>query len=178
MLDFKWYVVRVISGRESKIKDHILAEIDKSGLKELVRQVIVPFEKVVQLRKGKKITREKNFYPGYILVEALLDSEVEHAIKSVNGVFDFLGTKDSAVPLRPAEITRILGKLEAANDAGTQVEMPFFVGEPVQIIDGPFSGFNGAIEEINEEKKKLKVVVKIFGRRTPVELNYMQVEKS
>jgi transcription termination/antitermination protein NusG len=178
MSDFKWYVVRVISGREAKIRDHILAEVDKSGLKEVVRQVIVPFEKVVQLRKGKKITREKNFYPGYVIVEADLDSEVEHVIKSITGVFDFLGTKDSAVPLRPAEINRILGKIEAASDQGSQVEVPFLVGEPVKITDGPFSGFNGVIEEINEEKKKLKVVVKIFGRRTPVELNYLQVEKS
>ncbi len=178
MLDYKWYVVRVISGREAKIKDHIAAEIDKSGLKELVRQVIVPVEKVVQLRKGKKIMREKNFYPGYVLVEAILDSEVEHVIKNVTGVFDFLGTKDTAIPLRQAEINRILGKMEDASEAGTQIEVPFFVGEPVTIIDGPFSGFNGVIEEINEEKKKLKVVVKIFGRRTPVELNYMQVEKS
>lgn len=178
MSDFNWYVVRVISGREGKIRDHILAEVDKSGLKDLVRQVIVPFEKVVQLRKGKKITREKNFYPGYVIVEANLDSEVEHIIKNITGVFDFLGTKDTAVPLRPAEINRILGKMEAANEVGAQVEVPFFVGEPVRIVDGPFSGFNGMIEEINEEKKKLKVIVKIFGRRTPVELNYMQVEKS
>jgi transcription termination/antitermination protein NusG len=178
MLDFKWYVVRVISGREEKIKGHIMAEVEKSKISDYVKQVIVPFEKVVQLRNGKKITKEKNFYPGYILIEAVLDSEIEHVIKNVSGVFDFLGTKDSAIPLRQTEVNRILGKIQASNEMGEQIEVPFLVGEPVKIIDGPFSGFNGIIEEINEEKKKLKVVVKIFGRRTPVELNYMQVEKS
>ena len=156
----------------------MLIEVENSNLKDYVRQIIVPVEKVVQLRNGKKITKEKNFYPGYVIVEAALTTEVHHAIKNVTGVFDFLGTKDTPVPLRPAEVNRILGKIEAASDIGEQVEVPFLVGEPVKIIDGPFSGFNGIIEEINEEKKKLKVVVKIFGRRTPVELNYMQVEKS
>lgn len=178
MLDFKWYVVRVISGREVKIKDHIIAEIENNGLNDYVKQIIVPVEKVVQLRKGKKITKDKNFYPGYVIIEAALVTEVQHTIKSVTGVFDFLGTRDEAVPLRPAEVNRILGKIEAASDIGEQVEVPYLVGEPVKIVDGPFSGFNGIIEEINEDKKKLKVVVKIFGRRTPVELNYMQVEKS
>jgi transcriptional antiterminator NusG len=178
MSDFKWYVVRVISGREEKIKDHVLLEVEKSGLTEKVRQILVPVEKVVQLRNGKKILKEKNFYPGYIIVEAKLESEVQHAIKSVTGVFDFLGNKEEPIPLRPAEVNRILGKIETATDVGETVEVPYMVGEPIKIIDGPFSGFNGIIEEINEEKKKLKVVVKIFGRRTPVELNYMQVEKS
>lgn len=177
MSDFKWYVVRVISGREVKIKDHILFEIEKSNLQHMVRQILVPVEKVVQLKNGKKVTREKNFYPGYIIIEAMLQSEVQHAIRNVTGVFDFLGSKDGAVPLRKAEINRILGKIEQATDMGEQIEVPFLVGEPIKIIDGPFTGFNGIIEEINEEKKKLKVVVKIFGRRTPVELNYMQVEK-
>jgi transcription termination/antitermination protein NusG len=178
MLDYKWYVVRVISGREEKIKGYIQTLIEKKKLTDYVRQVIVPFEKVVQMRNGKKVTKEKNFYPGYILIEAELDSEIQHQIKNVSGVFDFLGTKDTAIPLRQVEVNRILGKIQAASELGEQIEVPFMVGEPIKIIDGPFSGFNGVIEEINEEKKKLKVVVKIFGRRTPVELNYMQVEKS
>jgi len=175
--DFKWYVARVISGREEKIKDIVLLEIEKSKLKDLVRQIIVPVEKVVQLRNGKKITKDKNFYPGYIIIEAILTSEVHFTIKNTPGVFDFLGTKEGPVPLRQVEINRILGKIEQATDSGEQMDVPFMVGEPVKITDGPFNGFNGIIEEINEEKKKLKVIVKIFGRRTPVELNYMQVEK-
>lgn len=178
MLNYKWYVVRVISGREEKIKNMIELEVEKKDLKELVKQIIVPFETVVQLRRGKKITKEKNFYPGYMIVEIALGSEVEHLIKNVTGVYGFLGTKEKAVPMRQAEVNRILGKLEAASDVDEMLEVPFLVGEPIKIIDGPFNGFNGIIEEINEEKKKLKVVVKIFGRRTPVELNYMQVEKS
>jgi len=175
--EFKWYVARVISGREEKIRDIVLLEIEKSGLKDYVKQIIVPVEKVIQLRNGKKITKDKNFYPGYIIVEAMLTTEVHFTIKNVTGVFDFLGTKDAPVPLRQVEINRILGKIEQATDAGEHIDMPFLVGEPVKITDGPFNGFNGIIEEINEEKKKLKVIVKIFGRRTPVELNYMQVEK-
>jgi transcription termination/antitermination protein NusG len=178
MLDYKWYVARVISGREEKIKNYIMAEITKNKLSDSVRQVIVPFEKVVQLKNGKKITKEKNFYPGYIIIEAILNSEIVHVIKSVTGVFDFLGSKDAPTPLRQVEVNRILGKIQSYSEMGEQIEVPFLVGEPIKIIDGPFNGFNGMIEEINEEKKKLKVVVKIFGRRTPVELNYMQVEKS
>jgi transcriptional antiterminator NusG len=178
MLDFKWYVLRVISGREEKIKDLILFEVEKSGLKDYVRQVIVPVEKVVQLKGGKKITKDKSFYPGYIIIETILNTEVRHTIKSLTGVFDFLGSKDGPMPIKTSEVNRILGKIEQATDIGEQLEVPFLVGEPVKITDGPFGGFNGVIEEINEEKKKLKVVVKIFGRRTPVELNYMQVEKS
>ncbi|MEA3496118.1 MAG: transcription termination/antitermination protein NusG [Bacteroidota bacterium] len=178
MADFKWYALRVISGREIKIKDQILVELENSNYLNYVNQIIVPVEKVVQLRKGKKVVKEKNFYPGYIIVEVMLTTEVHYKIKSVVGVFDFLGTKDSAVPLRANEINRILGKMEEVTDEGEQIEVPYMVGEPIKIIDGPFNGFNGIIEEINEEKKKLKVEVKIFGRRTPVELNYMQVEKS
>ena len=108
----------------------------------------------------------------------MLDKEIVNFISRAPSVLKMVGDKTEAIPLRPEEINRILGKMEAASDVGAQVEVPFFVGEPVRIVDGPFSGFNGVIEEINEEKKKLKVVVKIFGRRTPVELNYMQVEKS
>jgi transcription termination/antitermination protein NusG len=177
-MNYKWYVLKVTSGREEKIKSHIEMEVEKSGLADSIRQVIVAIEKVVQLRNGKKITKEKNFYPGYILIEAVLDSEVEHVITNLSGVYSFLGNKNEPIPMRKSEINRILGRLEEVDNMEEQIELPFLVGEPVKIIDGPFSGFNGFIEEINEEKKKLKVIVKIFGRRTPVELNYMQVEKS
>ncbi len=178
MSEFKWYVARVLSGRENKIKDHIMMEVENNHLQDYVRQIVIPVEKVIQLRNGKKVVRERNFFPGYILVEAILTTEVHHVIKNTTGVFDLLGTKDKPNPLRPAEIKRILNKIQDVSDEGVQVEVPFKVGEPVKIIDGPFSGFTGTIEEINEERKKLKVFVKIFGRRTPVELNYMQVEKS
>jgi transcriptional antiterminator NusG len=174
----KWYVVRAVSGKERKVKQYIEAEISRLGLTNQVPQILVPMEKVFQIREGKKIAKEKNFFPGYVLVEALLDGEIEHIIKNINSVIGFLGDKSgAAVPLRPAEVNRILGKVDEMAETGESVNVPYFVGESVKVMDGPFSGFNGVIEEINEEKKKLKVMVKIFGRRTPLELNYMQVEK-
>jgi len=175
--DFKWYVVKVMSGQERKLKPLIEMELERDGLDSFVKQFLIPMEKVVQLRKGKKVTKERNYYPGYILVEAILNSEVQHAIRNVNGVITFLGNGDTPVPLRDSEVNRILGKMDDLQEMGESVEVPYIVGESVKVVDGPFNGFSGVIEEINEEKKKLKVVVKIFGRRTPVELNYMQVEK-
>lgn len=177
MRDFKWYVLRVISGQEKKVKQYIETELKREGMDDRLKQILIPMEKVVQLRKGKKITKERNYFPGYIMVEADLEGEIQHIIKGVLGVVGFLGSKDNPEPLRPSEINRMLGKVDALNESGDNIEVPFLVGEPVKVIDGPFSGFSGAIEEINEEKKKLKVIVKIFGRRTPLELNYMQVEK-
>jgi transcriptional antiterminator NusG len=143
-----------------------------------VEQVLIPTEKVYQIRKGKKVSKERNYFPGYVLIEADLSGEVPHIIKSVNGVIGFLGTKEgSPVPLRAAEVNRILGKVDELEEIGEEINIPFLVGEPVKVIDGPFNSFSGVIEDINEEKKKLKVMVKIFGRKTPLELNYMQVEK-
>lgn len=176
--DFKWYVVKALSGQEKKVKQFIEAELEREKLQDYVKQILIPMEKVVQLKKGKKVTKERNFYPGYILVEAVLNAEVENCVKNVNGVVSFLGNQTEAIPLRETEVNRILGKVDQAQeDAEENVEVPYRVGESVVVIDGPFNGFSGVIEEINEEKKKLKVIVKIFGRRTPVELNYMQVEK-
>ena len=130
------------------------------------------------MREGKKIAKERNFYPGYVLIEAALNGELEHVIKGINSVIGFLGDKSgNAVPMRPAEVNRILGKVDEMTVQGESMNVPYYVGENVKVMDGPFNGFTGVIEEVNEEKKKLKVMVKIFGRRTPLELNYMQVEK-
>jgi len=177
MQEYKWYVLRVISGQERKVKQYIESELKRENLSDNVKQILIPMEKVIQLRKGKKVTKERNYFPGYIMLEGLLEGEVTHVIKGVTGVVGFLGAKNSPEPLRAAEINRMLGKVDALNELGDNMEVPYLIGEPVKVIDGPFNGFSGMIEEINEEKKKLKVVVKIFGRRTPVELNYMQVEK-
>lgn len=177
MREHKWYVLRVISGQEKKIKQYIETELKRENLSDRLSQILIPMEKVVQLRKGKKVTKERNYYPGYIILEADLEGETKHTITNVLGVVHFLPSNDKPEPMRPSEINRMLGKVDAINEAGDNIEMPFLVGEPVKVIDGPFNGFSGVIEEINEEKKKLKVIVKIFGRRTPVELNYMQVEK-
>ena|ERR1017187_999074 len=177
MHEYKWYVLRVISGQERKVKQYIESELKRENLSDNVKQILIPMEKVIQLRKGKKVTKERNYFPGYIMLEGLLEGEVTHVIKGVTGVVGFLGAKNKPEPLRAAEINRMLGKVDALNELGDNMEVPYLIGEPVKVIDGPFNGFSGMIEEINEEKKKLKVVVKIFGRRTPVELNYMQVEK-
>ncbi len=177
-LVLKWYVVRSISGKENKVRDYIENEIRSLGLGDYVKQILIPTEKVYQIRKGKKISKERNFFPGYILIEAALTGEVPHAIKNVTGVIGFLGDKNGApVPLRISEVNRILGKVDELAESNEEINIPFIVGETVKVIDGPFNSFSGVIEEINEEKKKLKVMVKIFGRKTPLELSFMQVEK-
>ncbi|RKD17521.1 transcription termination/antitermination factor NusG [Pelobium manganitolerans] len=174
----KWYVVRAVSGKEKKVKQYIDAEINRLGLTSVVPQVLIPMEKYYQMRDGKKIAKERNYYPGYVLMEAALNAELEQIIKGVNSVIGFLGDKaGNAVPLRPAEVNRILGKVDEMAEQGEVMNVPYYVGENIKVMDGPFNGFSGVIEEVNEEKKKLKVMVKIFGRRTPLELNYMQVEK-
>jgi len=173
----KWYVIRAISGNEKKVKQYLESEINRLGLHDIISQVLIPTEKVYQVHKGKKISKERNYLPGYILIEAILTGEIPHIIKNVPGVLGFLGSKGEPVPLRPAEVNRILGKVDELSEQGEEVSVPFIVGETVTVIDGPFNSFTGVIEEINEEKKKLKVMVKIFGRKTPLELGFMQVEK-
>ncbi len=173
----KWYVVRAISGKEKKVKEYLESEIKRLGLQEKISQVLIPTEKVYQIRKGKKVSKERNYFPGYVLVEADLSGETPHIIRNIPDVLGFLGTKGHAEPIRPSEVKRILGKVDELAEQGEGVNIPFIVGETVKVIDGPFNSFNGVIEEINEEKKRLKVMVKIFGRKTPLELGFMQVEK-
>lgn len=173
----KWYVVRAISGNEKKVKQYLESEINRLGLHDYISQILIPTEKVYQVRKGKKISKERNYFPGYVLIEAALVGEVPVIIKDVPGVIGFLGTRGEPVPLRPSEVKRILGKVDELAEQGEEINVPFIVGETVTVIDGPFNSFSGVIEEINEEKKKLKVMVKIFGRKTPLELSFMQVEK-
>lgn len=175
----KWYVVRAVSGQENKVKNYIETEISKAGLSDYVSQVLVPTEKVVQVRDGKKISKDRVYFPGYVMLEANLTGEVPHIIKSITGVIGFLGeTKGGdAVPLRMAEVNRMLGKVDELSVKTDSVSIPFTVGETIKVIDGPFNGFNGSVEKVNEEKRKLEVMVKIFGRKTPLELSFMQVEK-
>jgi len=177
--DKKWYVVRAISGKEKKVKELMEFEISAAKLDHLVSQVLIPTEKVFQIRNGKKISKERSFFPGYILIEALLDGEVEHIIKNINGVIGFLGAERGGkpIPLRNSEVNRILGKVDELAESEEEVAVDFYVGETVKVIDGPFNGFSGVIEEVNAEKKKLKVIVKIFGRKSPLELSFLQVEK-
>ena len=175
----KWYVLRAIGGKEKKVKEYIENEIANAGLQEFVSQVLIPTEKVYQIRNGKKISKDRNFFPGYVLIEACLVGEIPHLLKSIPNVIGFLGDTKSGdpVPMRQSEVYRILGRVDEMAELGEEMNVPFVVGETVKVIDGPFNGFNGIIEKINDEKKKLEVMVKIFGRKTPLELSFMQVEK-
>lgn len=175
----RWYVVRAVSGQENKVKSYIENEVTRLGYSDYVDEVLVPTEKVVQIRNGKKVNKERVYFPGYVMVKANLGGEVTHIIKSITGVIGFLGEVKGGdpVPLRKSEVNRMLGKVDELSVKTDNVVIPYAVGETVKVIDGPFNGFNGTVEKVNEEKRKLEVMVKIFGRKTPLELSYMQVEK-
>ena len=175
----KWYVVRAVSGQENKVKAYIESETARLGMSDYVSQVLVPTEKVIQIKDGKKIAKEKVYFPGYIMVEANLTGEVPHIIKSIPGVIGFLGEVKGGdpVPLRMSEVNRILGKVDELSVKEDLMTIPFNIGETIKVVDGPFNGFNGTIEKINEDKRKIEVMVKIFGIKTPLELSFMQVEK-
>lgn len=173
----KWYVVRAVSGKEKKVKEYIESEINRLGLQDFLSQVLIPTEKVYQVRKGKKISKERNYFPGYVLIEAVLVGELTHIIRNIPNVLGFLGTGNEPSPMRASEVKRILGKVDELAEQSEGINVPFILGETVKVVDGPFNSFTGVIEEINEDKKKLKVMVKIFGRKTPLELTFMQVEK-
>ena len=175
----KWYSLRVISGKERKIKERIDAEILRNEWNTFIPSVVVPTEKVYKIRNGKKVMQERNLLPGYILIEAYgarLNGDVAKEISDIPNVIHFLG-KETPIPMTQVEANRLLGKVDESAEAGEAMLEPFLIGETVKIIDGPFSEFIGDIQEVNEEKKKLKIVVKIFGRGTEVDLNFMQVEK-
>ncbi|MDB9710372.1 transcription termination/antitermination protein NusG, partial [Salibacteraceae bacterium] len=162
-----------------KVKEYLEMEIDRLGMQEYVSQILLPIEKVYQIRNGKKMSKERNLYPGYVFIEANLVGEVPHIVKGITNVIGFLSDKKGGqpIPLRVNEVNRMLGKVDEMAESEAELNIPFVVGEAVKVIDGPFNSFSGIIEEINEDKKKLKVMVKIFGRKTPLELSYMQVEK-
>jgi transcriptional antiterminator NusG len=181
----KWYVLRVVSGKEKKVKEYLDKDVVRNGWEKVVKQIFLPVEKVYKVVNGKKVMRERNFYPGYLMIEIadqkLNDDMIQH-ISNLNNVMHFLtdgkGSKGNIISLRKAEVNKMLGKVDEMSDVGgITMSEPFIVGETIKIIDGPFNDFNGVIEDVNDEKKKLKVQVKIFGRATPVELSYMQVEK-
>ena len=176
----KWYVLRVVSGKEKKVKEYLDKEIARSGWSEVVKQVFLPVEKVYKVQNGKKVMRERNYYPGYVMIEIVdgkFSDDLRDTITNTTNVIHFLG-KENPIALRKAEVNKMLGKMdEMAEAGGVSMSEPFIIGETIKIIEGPFNDFNGVIEEVHDDKKKLKVTVKIFGRSTPVELNYMQVEK-
>ena len=183
--DTKWYVLRVVSGKERKVKEYLDKDIIRSGYADVIKQIFLPMEKVYKVQNGKKVMREKNYFPGYVMLEVLdgkLTDDMIHHISNVSNIMHFLtdgkGSKGNIISLRKTEVNKMLGKVDEMSDAGGMtMSEPFIIGETIKIIDGAFNDFNGVIEEVNDEKKKLKVIVKIFGRSTPVELNYVQVEK-
>ena len=172
-----WYVLRAVSGKEAKVKEYIEAEMKHNKLLSThVSQVIIPMEKHASLRNGKRVIKEKISLPGYVFVEASLVGDVAHTLRFMPNVLGFLGGLDNPSPVPQADINRMLGTAEET-ELVDDVNIPYVVDETVKVIDGPFSGFSGVIEEVNSEKRKLKVMVKIFGRKTPLELGFMQVEK-
>ena len=175
----QWYVVRAVSGQENKVKAYIEQEISRLSLEDNIEEVLVPTEKVYKIRNGKKVILERNILPGYILVEAVpsrFSGEIIQHVSRMQNIIHFLG-KNNPIPMQQSEANRMLGKVDESQSLSEAMVEPFIVGETVKIIDGPFNEFVGDIQEVNEEKKKLKVIVKIFGRGTEVELNFMQVEK-
>ena len=174
-----WYVIRAVSGQENKVKRYIENEISRLNLQSYISKVLVPVEKIYQIRNGKKVNKERIYFPGYVMIEGSLEGEARHIIRSLPGVIGFLGETKGGdpMPLRKSEVSRMLGKMDELAESNESVHIPFIVGEKIKVIDGAFNGFNGTIETINEEKRKLQVMVLIFGRKTPLELSYLQVEK-
>ena len=171
----RWYAIRSYSGHEKKVKQYIEHEVRIRGWEDKIAYVVVPEEKVYEMRDGKKRTKTRNFYPGYVLIQCVLDTQTKHLILEAPSVISFVGPKNTPVPLRKEEVERIRGRMEEKKDVETP-EMQFRVGDPVKVISGPFNTFSGFVQEVNQEKQKLKVMVSIFGRKTPVELDFNQVE--
>ena len=174
-LNKRWYVVRTYSGHEAKVKAYLESEVARLNLGERLSSVMIPSEKVIEVKDGKKKARVKNFFPGYVLVEAVLDKETVHLILEAPSVLGFVPDKNNPAPLQPDEVRRLIGKMEQRQDV-EMVEVPFRMGDPVKVVEGPFNNFSGFVQEVNPEKLKVKVMVSIFGRKTPVELDFVQVE--
>lgn len=176
-LEMSWYVLRAISGKEAKVKEYIDAELKNGRLGDNVAQVLIPTEKVLQVRNGKRVVKERNYLPGYVLVEARLVGEIAHVLRNTPNVLGFLGGLDNPTPLRQSEVNRILGKADEMQEELVEEEIPYEIGDKVKVSEGPFSGFSGVVEKVDNEKKKITVTVKVFGRSTGLDLGFMQVEK-
>ncbi len=175
-MEYKWYVVRTFSGHENKVKTLLENEIaDNEQLRAKIQEILVPMEKVFEVKDGKKKSKTKNFFPGYILVNADLDNQVKEFILNTPSVMGFLGTRNNPNPLQPEEVKRIVGRI-SQDESSERMETIFRTGDLVKIIDGPFNNFSGTVQEVNEEKMKIKVMVSIFGRKTPVEIDFVQAE--
>ncbi len=170
----KWYTVQVFTGQEQKIKGYLDDEIDRLGIRDQISDVLIPSEEVVEMKDGKKKSKKRVFFPGYMLLNTELTKEIKHLILNTPNVINFVGPNNEPTPLSPVEVDRILGRVDQVRDKET-VEVPFHVEDAIKVIDGPFKDFTGFIKDVNLEKRKLKVMVSIFGRSTPVELDFLQV---
>ena len=175
--DFKWYIIHTHSGFESKVVALVKEEIKKKNLIESFDDFLIPTQKTLEIKKGKKIEGEKKFYPGYILIKMIMNDDTWHLVKKISKVSGFLGAANKPVPLRKEEADRILDQIKEGGE-GVVPTITFEIGETVKVSDGPFASFNGVVEEVDSDRSRLKVAVSIFGRATPVELEYTQVEKS
>lgn len=171
----EWYSVRVISGKEKKIRETLMLEVEHSQMEEIITDVLVPTENIVEMRDGKKKVKNRVFFPGYILIKMELNKETRYLIENMNGVLSFVGPKGEPQALKADEVNRILGVVEGSEGREVMAH-PFKVGDAVKVVDGPFTDFSGFVQEVNAEKQKVKVSVSIFGRPTPIELDFLQVE--
>jgi len=172
--ELKWYAIHVLSGHENKVKAYLENEISHAGLEQKLDKILVPTEEITEMKEGKRRVRTKIMFPGYMLVRMVFDKETRHLILNTPGVTNFVGRKNEPIPLKTDEAERIMGKTEGGEKDRSRV--PFHVGDAIKVVDGPFTDFTGFIEEVNEEKDKVKVMVSIFGRSTPVELDFLQIE--
>ena len=177
MADMKWYVVHVYSGFEKKIAQQIKEQAAQKGLADQIGDILVPSEEVTEVRRGQKISSERKFFPGYVLVKMKMSDEAWHLVKDTPKVTGFLGARNRPSPISEAEALRIVQQVQEGVDKPKRPAIVFEVGEQVRVADGPFTSFNGTVEEVDEERGRVKVSVSIFGRATPVELEYAQVEK-
>ncbi|WP_033921542.1 transcription termination/antitermination protein NusG [Sphingomonas sp. 37zxx] len=175
----RWYIIHAYSGFENKVRDQILADATRLGLEALVESVEVPVETITEVRRGKKVQSERKFFPGYVLAKLAMNDDVYHLVKNTPKVTGFLGSMGKPQPISESEAARILNtKEEAAAAPKQQIKVDYEIGDNVKVLDGPFASFNGMVEELDFDKSKVKVSVSIFGRATPVELDFEQVERS
>jgi transcriptional antiterminator NusG len=174
-VDKKWYTVRVMSGQENKVKQTIESELEIAGLGKFVEEIVVPSERIIEMKDGKKKEKNRIFFPGYLLIEMEMEEAARFAIVNTTGVINFVGSQNRPSPLQKNEVERILGRIKASED-GAEIAVPFIEDSSVTIVDGPFKDFTGVVQEVNKEKRKVKVMVSIFGRQTPVELDFLQVQ--